>query len=194
MKRGPAYTVLFAVAIGVGCAALLTAAREITAERRKMNERAERARNILDVLGLPTTVREGGSERPATSGEVLARFDEQVREVQVAGRTAYRTDEAVAIPFTGKGLWGPIEGFVALEPDFETIRSVTFYKHDETPGLGGEIETPAFREQFKDMPVPRGETVDLRVKGITGATMTSQRVEAMLERTLAEALTAEGDR
>ncbi len=192
MKRGPVYTVLFAVAIGVGCAALLTAVSEITAERRAENERAEEVRNILDVLGIPTTVAEAGEVRRATNAEILARFDREVRRVELAGRPAYRTADAVAVPFDGKGLWGPIYGFVALDPDLETIRSVTFYKHNETPGLGGEIETPAFRDQFRGMEAPATDgRVDIDIQTISGATMTSQRVEAMLEWTLAEVRAAE---
>ncbi|MFO8014873.1 MAG: FMN-binding protein [Phycisphaerae bacterium] len=197
MKRGPAYTVGFAVAVGVACAALLTAGRAITAERRAANQRAERARSILRVLGIPTSVRtervdpDTGrtvvTERPASNDEILERFERSVRERPLAGRPAYWTDDAVAVPFSGKGLWGVIRGFVALAPDLETVRRVTFYKHSETPGLGAEIETPGFRNQFRGMPVPeRAGRVDLDIQAITGATMTSQRVEAMLERTLAE--------
>ena len=203
MKRGPAYTVCFAVAVGVACAALRTAGRAMTAERRAENQRAERARSILRVLGIPTTVRteridpETGrtavTERPADNDEILERFDRAVRQRPLAGRTAYWTDDAVAVPFTGKGLWGAIDGFVALAPDLETVRRVTFYKHSETPGLGAEIETPGFRNQFRGMPVPeRAGRGDLDIQAITGATMTSRRVEAMLERTLAEVLAAEG--
>jgi Na+-transporting NADH:ubiquinone oxidoreductase subunit C len=199
VKRGPAYTVGFAVVVGVACAALLTAGRAITTERRAANQRAERARSILRVLGIPTTVRTervGGEvrERPAGNDEILQRFERAVRERPLAGRPAYWTDDAVAVPFTGKGLWGTIDGFVALAPDLETVRRVTFYKHSETPGLGAEIETPAFRNQFRGMPVPeRAGRVDLDIQAITGATMTSDRVEAMLERTLAEVVVpAEG--
>lgn len=194
MKRGPAYTVGFAVVVGVACAALLTAGRAITAERRAANQRAERARSILRVLGIPTTVRTAVTERPASNDEILERFERTVRERPLAGRPAYWTDDAVAVPFTGKGLWGTIDGFVALAPDLETVRRVTFYKHSETPGLGAEIETPAFRNQFRGMPVPeRAGRVDLDIQAITGATMTSDRVEAMLERTLAEVVVpAEG--
>ena len=55
----------------------------------------------------------------------------------------------MAVPFSGSGVWGPIEGVLALEPDMQTIRGVRFYKQEETPGLGGEIASDWFQAQFK---------------------------------------------
>ncbi len=52
------------------------------------------------------------------------------------------------IPLRGKGLWGPIWGNIALEDDFKTVYGVTFGHKGETPGLGAEIATLAFQDQF----------------------------------------------
>jgi Na+-transporting NADH:ubiquinone oxidoreductase subunit C len=52
------------------------------------------------------------------------------------------------IPMLGKGLWGPIWGNIALKEDFNTIYGVTFDHKGETPGLGAEISTSSFQEQF----------------------------------------------
>lgn len=38
--------------------------------------------------------------------------------------------------------------FVALETDGRTVKGITYYDHGETPGLGGEIENPNWRQQF----------------------------------------------
>jgi len=46
------------------------------------------------------------------------------------------------LPISGKGLWSTIYGYLALGEDAATVRGVTFYKHGETPGLGGECENP----------------------------------------------------
>ncbi len=52
------------------------------------------------------------------------------------------------IPLRGVGLWGPVWGNIALKSDFNTVVGVTFSHKSETPGLGAEIETPAFENQF----------------------------------------------
>lgn len=46
------------------------------------------------------------------------------------------------LPISGKGLWSTIYGYLALAEDAATVKGVTFYKHGETPGLGGECENP----------------------------------------------------
>jgi len=52
------------------------------------------------------------------------------------------------IPVRGKGLWGPIWGYIAFKPDFNTIVGVMFDHKSETPGLGAEINTETFQKQF----------------------------------------------
>jgi Na+-transporting NADH:ubiquinone oxidoreductase subunit C len=91
-----------------------------------------------------------------------------------------------------------VEGLLALEPDMKTIRGVTFYKQEETPGLGGEIGSAWFQQQFKGKSIMAGPKPGIRiirggaksapdaVDAITGATMTSEKVQAMLNRTIAQ--------
>lgn len=52
------------------------------------------------------------------------------------------------IPMRGVGLWGPVWGNIALRDDFNTVIGVTFGHKSETPGLGAEITTSVFTEQF----------------------------------------------
>ena len=52
------------------------------------------------------------------------------------------------IPMLGNGLWGPVWGNIALEDDFRTIIGVNFGHQGETPGLGAEISTSIFSDQF----------------------------------------------
>jgi Na+-transporting NADH:ubiquinone oxidoreductase subunit C len=188
------HTLIYAAALGVACAALLTGAGLITAPYREANEQAEEVRNILSVLGVPFDNR-------APSQELVDAFDRSVRRevreeltlyvyVEQEGGGAVR---AVALPVAGQGVWGPIRGLLALESDMETIRGVTFYDQEETPGLGGEIASDWFQEQFKGKLIrtPEGE-VGIRVRqnadrsasnevdAITGATMTSERIETIL--------------
>ncbi|MCF8370780.1 MAG: NADH:ubiquinone reductase (Na(+)-transporting) subunit C [Bacteroidales bacterium] len=57
--------------------------------------------------------------------------------------------EYVIIPVRGKGLWGPIWGYVSLESDFNTIYGAIFDHKGETPGLGADINASWFEEPFK---------------------------------------------
>ena len=109
---------------------------------------------------------------------------------EIEGETKY------VLPLYGAGLWGPIWGYVALNADKETIYGVYFSHAGETPGLGAEITN---REKFqvpfigkkalnadnevvisvvKNGKVQNPET---EVDGISGGTITSQGVDAMLK-------------
>ena len=106
------------------------------------------------------------------------------------------------LPIEGKGLWSTLYGFLALDSDLTTIRGITFYKHKETPGLGGEIDNPKWkglwpgRKAFNDegdptIEVIRGQAgpVDedpYRVDGLSGATMTSRGVSYLVRFWLGE--------
>lgn len=99
------------------------------------------------------------------------------------------------LPVYGAGLWGPIWGYVALNSDGSTIYGAYFAHQSETPGLGAEIEKPAFSDQFdgkqmfhedKFLPVavikrgqkaPNGEDY---VDAVSGGTITSKGVSQML--------------
>lgn len=105
------------------------------------------------------------------------------------GKTKY------VIPVEGKGLWGPIYGYVALSDDLNTIFGTNFDHDGETPGLGAEINTDWFQEQFIgrkifdesgyfiSLIVVRGkadpESLN-EVDGVSGGTITSKALEAML--------------
>ena len=52
------------------------------------------------------------------------------------------------IPVRGKGLWGPIWGYIALKEDYNTVYGANFSHDSETPGLGAEIATRQFQKQF----------------------------------------------
>ena len=45
----------------------------------------------------------------------------------------------------GPGLWSTMLGYLAVEPDGNTVRGLRFYEHAETPGLGDQIDKPAWR-------------------------------------------------
>jgi Na+-transporting NADH:ubiquinone oxidoreductase subunit C len=192
--KGSLYSLVFAALLGAVCAGLLTAARELTAARREANAQAERIRHILDALGVE-------HEADARPGQLVRIFEKDVRTVKRGGLEFYEyvgndgAVRAVAILFGGRGLWGPIKGVLALEPDRRTVRRITIYEQEETPGLGGEIATRGFTKQFDGQKIasPTGEP-GLAVQAITGATMTSQRVKDMLNQVARQVLEAEAGR
>lgn len=108
---------------------------------------------------------------------------------------------AVILPVHGKGLWSTMYGYVALAPDGNTIKGLTFYQHGETPGLGGEVDNPRWkglwpgRKVYADgrpkIDVIKGQAgppaVDpYRVDGLSGATITSRGVGYLLQFWLGE--------
>ncbi len=98
------------------------------------------------------------------------------------------------IPMRGKGLWGPIWGYIALKGDVNTVSGAIFDHKTETPGLGAEISAPFFMDQFVDKKIldESGEFVsikvmkgnaagDYEVDGISGGTITSVGVQDMID-------------
>jgi len=109
------------------------------------------------------------------------------------GKTFY------VIPVLGSGLWGPVWGNIALESDFSTVYGANFDHQGETPGLGAEISTDMFQDQFpgktifddsynfKSIKVVKGGAAILppsdqihAVDAISGGTITSNAVDAMI--------------
>ncbi len=104
------------------------------------------------------------------------------------------------IPLRGKGLWGPIWGYVALEKDKSTIFGAVFDHKGETPGLGADIAKEWFQKQFKGKQLFEGKDLvsitvykggkgaaankgDLThgVDAISGGTITSKGLESMFK-------------
>ncbi|ELR65192.1 Na(+)-translocating NADH-quinone reductase subunit C [Photobacterium marinum] len=56
--------------------------------------------------------------------------------------------EKLILPIHGNGLWSMMYAFVAVETDGNTVSGITYYEQGETPGLGGEVENPSWRDQF----------------------------------------------
>ncbi|KUI98491.1 Na(+)-translocating NADH-quinone reductase subunit C [Vibrio sp. MEBiC08052] len=56
--------------------------------------------------------------------------------------------QRLILPIHGKGLWSMMYAFVAVETDGNTVDGIIYYEQGETPGLGGEVENPNWREQF----------------------------------------------
>ena len=110
---------------------------------------------------------------------------------------------AVILPVRGLGLWGTLYGYLAMEPDLETVIGLEFYKHKETPGLGGEVDNPRWKSLWRGKKIysPSGEVIlsvikgkvdnnsptsTYQVDGLSGATITSNGVTNLLNFWLGE--------
>lgn len=195
--------ILFATALAVVCAGLLTAANRLLADRQEANRQAEKWRTVFRALEVPF-------DESASAEQLLAKVRTPdnpggvVRRGEADGLAFYRYEHPEegtlrAFEFSGPGLWGPIEGLLTLRDDLSTIYNVSFYKHEETPGLGGEIEKPEFCDRFFGRTIDQEETTpaiaivapgmaDLpnEIEGISGATMTCEKVATMLNRAVDE--------
>jgi Na+-transporting NADH:ubiquinone oxidoreductase subunit C len=89
-------------------------------------------------------------------------------------------------------------GFLALEGDGNTVIGLKFYDHGETPGLGGEVDNPSWRQQWEGKKIydeegrpaarlvkggvnPDSEASNYAVDSLSGATLTSRGVTNLIQ-------------
>ncbi|HPE39601.1 MAG TPA: NADH:ubiquinone reductase (Na(+)-transporting) subunit C [Bacteroidales bacterium] len=199
MKFSNRYIFIFITIIVVICAAILTLAsvglqpiQNANREREKMTQilKASGYSDIQDVIPFFKKV----SEEITLKGEKNDLLVYQVKTKD--GQPCF------VMPVRGKGLWGPIWGYIAVKQDGKTINGAVFDHKSETPGLGAEINTDKFMSQFEGKLLfdENGDFTSIRVvKGgvlnsnidpsmgvdaISGGTITSQGLEKMLKNSL----------
>lgn len=79
------------------------------------------------------------------------------------------------IPVRGKGLWGPVWGFIAVGNDGKTVLGANFGHKGETPGLGAEIDKPKFGNQFIDKQIFNEDGNFTSIKVIKGGALPDDR-------------------
>jgi Na+-transporting NADH:ubiquinone oxidoreductase subunit C len=106
--------------------------------------------------------------------------------------------EQIILPVRGKGLWSTMYAYVSLDADMTTILGVSFYEHGETPGLGGEVENQNWQKSWEDKEIYKGDgevalgfakgkssksgdEAKYEIDGLSGATLTTQGVESLME-------------
>lgn len=184
-----AFTVVFILIVSAVFTAVLATANAIALPRIEKNALLAERRAILDVFALDTT----GSDE-----EILSQFDQVIRPAQSSGMDLYVHVDAngqvlgYAVPFAGPGLWGTIEGYLGISQDRSKILGLVFTRQNETPGLGGRIEEPQYREQFRGVMIQQGSELTYgadsgqQIDAITGATSTSKAVLKIVNQLLAE--------
>lgn len=105
--------------------------------------------------------------------------------------------DRIVLPVHGYGLWSTLYGFIALQGDGNTVSGITFYEHQETPGLGGEVDNPRWKavwegKQIYDedgdvaLRVIKGSVdentsdAEHKIDGLSGATLTSRGVQNLV--------------
>ncbi|BCE02353.1 Na(+)-translocating NADH-quinone reductase subunit C [Marinicellulosiphila megalodicopiae] len=103
--------------------------------------------------------------------------------------------EKIILPVHGYGLWSTLYGFIALENDLNTVIGFGFYAHAETPGLGGEVDSDAFKDQWPGKKI-FDESGELKIHvakggqaqnqmhdidGLSGATLTTRGVDNLVK-------------
>lgn len=194
-------------------AALLSTVATVLKPLQDANEEMAKKSDILSSIGIETEDVEGRyaqvikDEWVVRNGEIV---ESDVSPIDILMEMKKRTAMAnterevplfraehegntyYILPMQGKGLWGPIWGFVSLEADGNTVYGATYGHKSETPGLGAEIATPIFQDQypgkilFSDsydgIEVRKGDASgDQQVDGISGGTITSVAVQYMFE-------------
>ncbi|MGE3173002.1 MAG: NADH:ubiquinone reductase (Na(+)-transporting) subunit C [Planctomycetota bacterium] len=214
------YVLGFAVVICVAMSATLAVIATALKPTQQAAAEFDRQKNVMMAAGL---VQEGGTRsRKELEQLYQERVEERVIDVTTGQPAADLTPQAVAamksdadraryrvvattkgddgklgaivLPISGKGLWSTLYGYLALEGDGNTVRGITFYKHGETPGLGGEVENPAWTGLWPGKTIlDQGKLVSITVKkgvvnpavpnekqhyvdGLSGATITSNGV------------------
>jgi Na+-transporting NADH:ubiquinone oxidoreductase subunit C len=107
------------------------------------------------------------------------------------------------LPVRGYGLWSTLHGFIALQGDLNTVVGFGFYQHGETPGLGGEVDNPIWKGQWRGKTLfddsgelaveiikggvdPQSPKAVHQVDALAGATLTSNGVNNLLHFWLGE--------
>ena len=210
--RSDAYTIIFTMITSVILGLGLSATRDSLRERQLLNIELDIKKKILSVLGFEQTGdwidEDVQSMYDNNINEIIiSSAGEEVKENNTSGQKTYKIYQSrdgnrvkgYAIPISGKGLWGTMYGYFAIEPDASTAKGITFYKHKETPGLGAEVDKDWFKNNFigKKFIDDSGNLVSIevikgfvsdkdpnakhKVDGISGATVTGNGLSTFLK-------------
>ena len=180
-------------------------------ETQNKNVELDTKKQILAALNIKDVKDAEAEYNKYVKGDMLMNVDGTLTENTGAFATAYEKEakennrlhvfvaevdgeKKYVFPVYGAGLWGAIWGYVALNSDKDTVYGVYFSHASETPGLGAEIASTHFQGEFPGKKtLENGEVVlgvvkngkvekpDYQVDGISGGTITSVGVDAMLK-------------
>ena len=146
----------------------------------------------LNIRDLDNAAAEAKYNEVITSGEL----DSPTLTANVDG------EEKLVIAVKGAGLWGPLWGWISVNKDGETVYGTFFNHESETAGLGARIKEQWFQDLFKGKKIyqdgqvalgvykqgkaPATLSTDCYVDAVTGATLTSNGVNDMIQKCLSD--------
>ena len=196
MKLNPnrnIYTFVYMTVVVIIVAVLLAVVSQALAPKQQANILLDKQKQILGALKVDYSAGNPAEIYMVLVNDTLTYGDKEVYVANLNGATKY------ILPLSGKGLWGGIGGYLALDEDKNTIYGVNFNHESETPGLGAKIVEPEFRSQFEGKHIRNAanEVVSVavlkagkhaegqeQVDAISGATITSSGVSTMLHEEL----------
>lgn len=193
-KNSMGYTIVFIFIVSFAFVFLLSLTNMVTVGQIEANQELARKRAILSAMSIDF---QGEQDVREKYEQIAGDVQEGLYVHEAPDRTVY------AKRFIGAGLWGSIEGFLAVTSDLQRIVGIEIVDQNETPGLGGRITEPWFTEQFRNERIPTdgfevtagGDGDENRdngaVDGVTGATRTSESIEQIVRAEI-DALQAEG--
>ena len=225
MPNSPTNPFIFITLVTVIVSLLLSIASTQLKSFQNFNIEVDKKKNVLKSVGLNVAIMSSNDiikeYKNRINETIVNTIGETVNDIKLSdlvinenkatGQTLYRfkdkdylplfisnSPEAIIIPISGKGLWSTLYGYFALDTDLNTSKGITFYKHKETPGLGGEVEKNWFQNNFigKKILDVKGNFVSIAVlkgksndnihgvDGISGATITSRGVTTFLKNDL----------
>lgn len=216
-RENSGYTIIYASVMVVLVALGLAFTHQVLSDKQTANVNIDKMQQILRSLNLDVSASEAqqkydeliknaylinpaGEKLEGTEGITPndPAFSTNPGDEGAAGLPIYEAEidgsKKYILPMTGAGLWGPIWGYLAVDADGSKIYGAEFGHSGETPGLGAEIVTTHFRNQFQGKNLFRGDEFTSvavvkpgqinnqrdYVDGISGGTITSKGVDAML--------------
>lgn len=189
MKNKMLYTVLFMMiitALYTGALAILNAQTNV---RVQQNQKLKEQKAILYIFNIPYDPDGSLTDIQKIFNTHISNQDLNILKLY-KGKSSDDEILGYAFPIEGNGLWGKIEGYIALSEDNKKIIGIEFTSHSETPGLGGRISEDWFKEQFRNVNINNFpdyilmNTSDMQIDAISGATQTSKAVESMINQNL----------
>jgi len=116
------------------------------------------------------------------------------------GKTIYKgfdsSGRLIGYAFTGNGpgYQGTIEVMIGVDPELQKTKGIEILESVETPGLGAKITERLFRDKFRGLVIRplieliKGKSPEKpnQIQAITGATISSQAVIDILNKTIKE--------
>ncbi|MFP4430076.1 MAG: FMN-binding protein [Spirochaetota bacterium] len=187
-KQSMGYTIIFTFIVCFAFVFLLALTNEATRPMVEFNETVARQKAILSAMSVPFES-DQDAESKFQDVEEVDRDGISLFTTTVDGRRVYAKE------FVGSGLWGSINGVLGVDEDVSQTVGLEIISHNETPGLGGRIDEPWFKEQLAGEELRDGgiavtegdgdtDYSNGEIDGVTGATRTSESMERILNEEL----------